>query len=131
MLSILLIAALQTGADTVRVDVAAALERGVQVAPVLEASRLGVEAASRRAAQASPWPNPLLSASVENLGQSESFTGIPGAEGLEGQAVLTVPLPIGRERSGSIQRAEAQARLAEAAAQLRALEQLRKQVKRR
>ena len=116
MLPILLIAALQVGADTVQVDVAAALERGLAVAPALEASRLGVEAASRRAVQASPWPNPLLGVSVENLGQSETFTGIPGVEGLEGQAVLTVPLPLGKERAGGIQRAEAEARLAQASA---------------
>ena len=122
MLPILLIAFLQVGVDTVRVDVATALERGVQVAPALEASRFDVEAASRRAVQASPWPNPMLGVSVENLGQSESFTGIPGAEGLEGQAVLTVPLPFGNERSGAIRRAEAEARLAEASSDVTTLQ---------
>ena len=103
----LILAGLQVAADTVTVDVATALQRGLEVAPALEMSRYRVEAASRRSIQASPWPNPIVAVSVENLGQSEAFTGIPGFEGLEGQAILTAPLPFGKERSGTIQAAEA------------------------
>ena len=119
---ILVLAAMQLPADTVTIAVDTALERGLESAPSLEASRYRMEAASRRALQASPWPNPLLAVSVENLGQSEKFTGIPGAEGLEGQAVLTLPLPLGKERSGAILVAQAQARVAEAGAQAAALQ---------
>jgi outer membrane protein len=111
---LLILAGLQMATDTVTVDVAAALERGLEVAPALEVSRYRTEAASRRSLQASPWRNPVLAVSVENLGQSEAFTGIPGAEGLEGQAVLTAPLPFGKERSGAIQAARAEERIARA-----------------
>jgi len=113
---ILILAGLQMPTDTVTVDVATALARGLEVAPALEISRYRVEAASRRSVQASPWANPVLAVSVENLGQSETFTGIPGAEGLEGQAVLTTPLPFGKERSGAIQAARAEERIALASA---------------
>jgi cobalt-zinc-cadmium efflux system outer membrane protein len=119
---ILVLAAMQAQTDTVTIGVDAALARGLEVAPVLEASRYRVESASRQARQAGPWPNPLLAVSVENLGQSEEFTGITGAKGLEGQAVLTLPLPVGKERSGSILRAQAQARAVEAGAQATALQ---------
>jgi outer membrane protein TolC len=104
---VLILAGLQVGADTVTVDIDAALERGLEVAPAIELSRYRVEAASRRSVQASPWPNPIVAVSVENLGQSEDFNGIPGFEGLEGQAVLTAPLPFGKERSGTIHAADA------------------------
>jgi outer membrane protein TolC len=112
---ILALALLQAPADTVTLEVDLALERGLEVAPALEAATQRLQAATRRAEQATPWPNPLLSVLVENLGQSETFTGIPGARGLEGQAVLTAPLPIGKERSGALRLARAEASIADAA----------------
>jgi cobalt-zinc-cadmium efflux system outer membrane protein len=118
----LVFAAMQVPVDTVTLAVDTALDRGLAIAPALEASGYRVEAASRSALQAGSWPNPLLGVSVENLGQSEEFTGIPGAEGLEGQAILTVPLPLGKERSGSRLRAEAEALAAKAGAEATVLQ---------
>jgi outer membrane protein TolC len=119
---VLILTSLRVGSDTVTVDVETALQRGIEVAPALEMSRYRVEAASRRSAQASPWPNPIVAVSVENLGQSEEFTGIPGFEGLEGQAILTAPLPFGKERAGAIQSAAAQETAALAGAEAAALQ---------
>ncbi len=119
---LLVLSSLQVPGDTVVVDVSDALARGIEVAPVLQAARHRSEAAARRSLQASRWPNPVLGVSVENLGQSERFTGISGAEGLDGQAVLTVPLPVGKERSGAIRVARAEEALARASVEVTELQ---------
>lgn len=114
----LMLAGLQVTPDTVTVDVAAALARGLAVSPAIEAAGHRLAGATGLSEQAGAWPNPIAGVSVENLGQSEEFTGIPGWKGLEGQAVLTIPLPVGKERAGAIRVAEAQARGAVAASDL-------------
>ena len=105
-----MVAAVQGVPDTVRIDVVGALQRGLDVSPALEAARHRTEAADSRFQQVSAWPNPLLGVSAENVGQQRDFTGQPGVDGLEGQAVLTFGLPLGWERGGAISAAGADLR---------------------
>ena len=114
----LMAAAVHAAPDTVRLDVAVALQRGVEVSPLLEAARYRSEAAGSRFDQAGAWPNPLLGISAENVGQEQEFTGQSGVEGLEGQAVLTFGLPLGWERSGAVSAAGADRRGSLAAARV-------------
>jgi cobalt-zinc-cadmium efflux system outer membrane protein len=109
---LLLMAMLQPGADTVTVSASEALTRAVETSPAVEAAVLEAVSVSYDAQQAEAWANPILSVSVENLGSSEAFTGIPGIEGLEGQALLTTPLALGGDRGSRIRYAQAQERLA-------------------
>ncbi len=99
---VLAVASLQMATDTVTLDVAAALELGVEQSAVLAASSSRLDAASGLASQATAWPNPTISVTAENVGQQVEFTGQDGFRGLEGQAVLKAGLPIGPERSGAV-----------------------------
>ncbi len=117
---VLMLATLQAAPDTVRLSASEAFDRGLEHSSVLAAFRFSAEAASNRAEQAGAWRNPSLGVSAEDVGQQMAFTGIPGSRGLEGQAVLTAPLPVGWERSGRIRSARAGA--SAAAAESRAAE---------
>lgn len=112
----LLMAMLQPAPDTVGVSAAEALVRAVERSPQAEAARLQAESAAFEAEQAEAFTNPLLSVSVENLGSSEEFTGIPGARGLEGQALLSSIVPLGGDRGSRIRYARAMAATARAEA---------------
>jgi len=103
-------------ADTLRIGVAEAFERAMASAPEVAAATLRAEAASARLEQAGRLPNLELSMEAENLGQQLRTTGFDGARGVEGQVVLSPPIPFGPTRSGSIgvARAEAAAARAEA-----------------
>ena len=114
----LMLAAVHAVPDTVQIDVASALRRGLEASPVLEAARYRAEAAGSRFSQAGAWPNPLVGLSAENVGQQQDFTGQSGLEGLEGQAVFTFGLPVGWERSGAIAQAGADLRRTSAAARM-------------
>lgn len=103
----LLMAALHPVQDTVTVSAAEALTLAVESSPAVEAAVLGAESASFAAQQAEAWANPLLSVSVENLGSSEEFTGVPGFKGLEGQVVLSTPVGLGGDRGSRIRYARA------------------------
>ena len=109
---IVVLLGVQLAADTVTLDVAAALERGLDASPAIASARYRATAASEMAARARAWPNPTLGISAENLGQQREFTGLTGTAGLEGQAVLTAPVPLGSQRSGPIGVGVAQERLA-------------------
>lgn len=102
MTLLLLVAGLHAATDTITLDVSTALARGLEVSPALEGSRQRVSAAGARAQQATAWPNPELSIAAENVGQSRTFTGIDGVDGLEAQAVVRLHLPVGPERAGAI-----------------------------
>ncbi|NNM35259.1 MAG: TolC family protein [Gemmatimonadetes bacterium] len=106
----LMIAAAQAAPDTVRIDVATALQRGLDLSPALEVAQYRAEAADYRFDQVGAWPNPLIGISAENVGQQRDFTGQSGLDGLEGQAVFTLGLPLGWERSGAISAAGADRR---------------------
>lgn len=121
----LLVAMLQTGADTVTVSASEALTRAVETSPALAAAAFEAASAAYGAQQAQAWGNPILSVSVENLGSSEEFTGIPGVEGLEGQALISTPLALGGDRGSRIRYAEAQQRLALAGSTVAHAEQAR------
>jgi cobalt-zinc-cadmium efflux system outer membrane protein len=112
----LLMAMLQPAPDTVGVSAAEALVRAVERSPQAEAVRLEAESAALQAEQAEAWGNPMLSVSVENLGSSEEFTGIPGARGLEGQALLSTTVGLGGDRGSRIRYARAMAAAARAEA---------------
>jgi outer membrane protein TolC len=114
----LMLAGLLVTPDTVTVDVGTALARGLEVSPAIEAAEQRRSGATRLSEQAGAWPNPIVGVSIENLGQSEAFTGIPGWKGLEGQAVVTAPLPVGKERAGAVRMAEARSMGAVAAADM-------------
>ena len=110
----LLMAMLQPAPDTVGISAAEALVRAVERSTQAEAARLAAESSALQAEQAEAWGNPVLSVSVENLGSSEEFTGIPGVRGLEGQAVLSTILPLGGDRGSRIRYARAMAAAARA-----------------
>jgi cobalt-zinc-cadmium efflux system outer membrane protein len=112
----LVIAILQAGADTVTVSATEALTRAVAASPAVEAAALEAESAAFGAQQAEAWGNPLLSVSVENLGSSEEFTGVPGVRGLEGQALLSTSVGLGGDRGSRIRYAQALERQASAGA---------------
>jgi cobalt-zinc-cadmium efflux system outer membrane protein len=112
----LVIAILQVGADTVTVSAAEALTRAVEASPAVEAAALEAQSAAFGAQQAEAWGNPLLSVSVENLGSSEEFTGVPGVRGLEGQALLSTSVGLGGDRGSRIRYAQALERQASAGA---------------
>ena len=109
---ILTVASAQLVGDTVSLDVAVALQRGLEQSPVIVAAYSRAEAASGRAAQATSWRNPTLAVSAENVGQQVEFTGREGLPGLEGQAIVRTELPLGSERSGAIRIARAEERVA-------------------
>lgn len=104
--------------DTVTFSVAEALSRGSRSSLVLQSARDRSRAAEARLDQAAAWPNPTLGLSAENVGQQSEFTGVQGARGLEGQAVVRFGLPLGVERSGRLRDARANADLAHAAQRL-------------
>lgn len=101
-------------ADTVVLSVPEALERGLDRSATREAAALRTESAAGLAAQARAWPNPVLAVAAENVGQSTSFTGVPGTAGLEGQAILRFGLPVGSERGGAIRAATGRRALTDA-----------------
>ena len=113
-----LLAGILTPADTVRIDVATALARGLSESPALAGALKREESATRRLGQAGAWPNPTVSLSAENVGQQADFTGRSGLPGLEGQAVATFPLPVGLERAGSVAAARARQSAASATRRL-------------
>lgn len=114
--SIILAFSAVVGADTVRLHVDDVFQRGVELSPRLEAADRRVTAAGSLLNQAGAWPNPTLAVAAENVGQQQDFTGESGVRGLEGQAVLTLPLPLGWERQAAISGAHARREGAEALA---------------
>jgi len=114
----LLLAALQFQGDTVHLDVATAFSNALEASPVWAAARERASAAGHAAAQAGGWPNPGLTVAAENVGREFEVTGFSGAEGLEGQAVLTTALPFGWERSGTVLTARARASASQAEARV-------------
>ena len=115
---ILMMSVLQSTPDTVSVSAAVALLQALEVSPAAEAAALDARSASFQAEQSEAWANPGLSVAVENVGRSEEFTGIPGAKGLEGQALLTAPIPLGGDRGSRIRYSRAVAAEAQAGADL-------------
>ncbi|MEJ2538786.1 MAG: TolC family protein [Gemmatimonadota bacterium] len=111
-----LVAALQSTPDTLAISASEALLRAVEQSPAAEAARLEAESAALEAQQAEAWSNPAFSVAVENVGSSEEFTGISGVEGLEGQALLSMPLALGGDRGSRIRYARALAAQARAGA---------------
>lgn len=123
MLALLLVSGLALSPpDTVVLDVQSALGRGLDASPILAAALHRADAVAELAAQARAWPNPHLGLAAENVGQQSAFTGLTGWDGLEGQAVLTAPLPLGWERSGSIRVARAEDRIAQAGGEVAELQ---------
>lgn len=100
--------------DTVRLGPGELVERVLTSAPGVEAASRFADAAEARARQARAWGNPTISVQFDNYGAEEEVTNIAGWRGLEGQAVVALPLPIGGDRGARIRRGEAEARVAEA-----------------
>ena len=98
--------------DTLVISADEAFGLALGAAPSLQASRSRTGAADALVRQAGAWSNPVLSVTAENLGATQPTTGIQGAKGVEGQAVLSGLLPIGGDR-GAL-RSGAEARLLEA-----------------
>lgn len=98
--------------DTLVLRPEAAFDRALEAAPVLEAARRRAAGAGALVRQAGTWSNPVLSVTAENVGATRPISGVPGLNGLEGQAVLSGVLPIGGDRGAD--RALAEARLWEA-----------------
>jgi len=107
-------------ADTVRLDVETAFSRALSNAPSMEAARRRLVAAEARVEQTRAWPNPILSATAENLGATQSLSGARGVGGVEGQVVLGGWLPLGGDRGAA--RELAAAHLLEASSLSRAAE---------
>lgn len=91
------------------------LDRVLRHAPGIEAASLRASSAWSLAAQAGAWDNPSLSVNVDNVGAEEEVTGIPGARGVEGQAVLSLRLPLGGDRGARMDQSTAAAEAADAA----------------
>jgi cobalt-zinc-cadmium efflux system outer membrane protein len=108
----LLILSAAPQADTVVLTVEDAYERAMAQAPELRIADLEARAAVEQARQSGAFQNPDLSVSAENVGAAREVTGLPAPDGIEGQAVLSIPLPLGPTRSGVV----TQARGLEAAA---------------
>jgi outer membrane protein TolC len=104
--------------DTVELDAARALQQAVEHSRILEAARQREVVAAREVDQARAWVNPQLGLAAENVGAVERFAGIRGVEGLEGQAVVTAPLPLGGDRRAAISRSHAVWSAADAAARV-------------
>lgn len=104
-------------ADTVELSPSEALRRFLESSPRVEAADHLVRAGSARAVQARAWTNPMLSFSVENLGAAEAVTGLPAPDGLEGQALLGLVLPLGGGRGAGIRQADARVRASTADAE--------------
>lgn len=117
-MSLVLMALVALQADTVRLDASSWLQQIEQSAPGVQAARLRSDAASQRAAQARAWRNPSLSFQVDNVGAEREVTNIDGWRGVEGQLVMTVPLPVGGDRGAAIRQGDASARVAEANAEM-------------
>jgi cobalt-zinc-cadmium efflux system outer membrane protein len=100
--------------DTVQLGPGELVERVLTSAPGVEAASRFADAAEARARQARAWGNPTISVQFDNYGAEEEVTNIAGWRGLEGQAVVALPLPIGGDRGARIRRGEAEARVAEA-----------------
>lgn len=96
--------ALAVQADTVTLPPAAYLERVVVDGPGVTAAALRADAAVHDALQAGAWANPDLAITVDNVGAQTEVTGLSGAEGLEGQAVLSFVVPVGGDRGGRFER---------------------------
>lgn len=94
-------------ADTVRLTASAALERAVAEAPAVRAATARQRGAAEQVRQAGRWRNPNLGVSAENIGAQEQITGKTGIEGIEGQAVLGLPLTLGGKRGAAIGEATA------------------------
>lgn len=115
---LLMLTVLQSAPDTVTVPATEALLRAIGRSPTAEAAALSASSAQYHAEQAEAWANPGLSVTLENVGRSEEFTGIPGVEGLEGQALLSTPLALGGDRGSRIRYARALAAEAGAEAEV-------------
>lgn len=116
--TLLLLAVLQSPADTVALDVGAAFRRAMEIAPAVVAADLRAQAAFDRVAQADAWPNPSFTVNAENLGRQQRLTGLSGFEGTEGQAVLSADLPFGWERAAEQASARAAATFSGASARI-------------
>ena len=99
-------------ADTLQLGVEEAFLLALEAAPSLEASRRRTLAADAFVRQAGAWPNPVLSVTAENLGATRPISGVPGLDGVEGQALISGLLPVGGDRGAA--RSGAEARLSEA-----------------
>lgn len=104
--------------DTLRLTAREAMARVLTEGSALRAARLRAEAAVGRVEQAGAWRNPNVAVSAENIGAQQEITGRTGVAGLEGQAVLTVPLLLGGKRGASIDTAEGMRGVASATAAL-------------
>lgn len=113
-MSLVLISLLTVQLDTVRLNPAELVERALVSAPGVEAAAQFAEAAGARAQQARAWGNPTVSLQVDNVGAEEEVTNIAGWQGLEAQAVMALPLPIGGDRGARIRLGDAEAQVAEA-----------------
>lgn len=109
-------------ADTVEITPAEALERARATSPRLEAALARGRQAAGNARQETAWANPVLAMSVDNIGAEEEVTGIAGARGLEGQAVLGFTIPLGGDRGAAIRRSDALARASSARADATAVD---------
>jgi outer membrane protein TolC len=102
--------------DTVRISVQAAFDSALAAAPEVAVARLRADAAQARAQQAARLPNPQFAVEAENLGRERVTTGLDAPDGIEGQAVLSPPLPFGPTRSGTVGVARAEGAAARALA---------------
>ena len=110
---LLLLAGMQLSADTVTLSVEEVFARALETSPAVAATAHRADAARADIRRAGAWADPSLAFVVENVGQR---AGTGGTAALEGQAVLTLPIPYGRYRTGPIRMAEARADATDAAA---------------
>jgi cobalt-zinc-cadmium efflux system outer membrane protein len=114
MTTLLLLAALQAGTDTLRLSVADALQRAMVQPSHVQAAIARDSAARNGIRTARAWYNPIFNITGENLGAQEQVTGKTGFEGVEGQATLQQLLTIGGDRGAMVREAEALAGVSDA-----------------
>jgi cobalt-zinc-cadmium efflux system outer membrane protein len=102
-----LLAALQFGADTLRLSAADALQRALVQAGPVQAAVARERAAQSGIRTARTWNNPLFNATAENIGAQEQITGKSGLAGIEGQITLQQVFTLGGDRGAAVREAEA------------------------
>lgn len=107
MISLLAAMLLAPVPDTVVVSAGEALRMALERSPAVEAAHNRTMASESRVREAGLLPNPTLNAAGENLGAAVETTGRPAWEGIEGQILIGLPVPIGGDRSAAVRRAEA------------------------
>ncbi|HEX5818998.1 MAG TPA: TolC family protein [Gemmatimonadales bacterium] len=116
MTLLMLLAALQSGPDTLRLTATEALQRALGQAGPVQAAAARERAAQAGIRNARAWYNPVFNATAENIGAQEQVTGKSGLEGLEGQVTLQQLFTLGGDRGAAVREAEALAGAAGAGA---------------